>query len=115
MTHDEQVSMYMKLTKEELVELVIHGREILLRLAYPLYSVGGRLSQIAGELGQQARRRGDRSKRCSRCHKSFRYGHGTGKRETAMFCTPKCQKAQAYAEEKNRAAFGVGLTRQAGE
>jgi hypothetical protein len=34
------------------------------------------------------------------CGNWFKYGPGTGHRETAEYCSPKCQKAHAYSKTK---------------
>ena len=42
---------------------------------------------------------------CARpgCTEWFKYGPGTNRRETARYCTPKCQKADAYMKSKTGA------------
>ena len=39
-------------------------------------------------------------RRCAYCPNWFAYGPGTGRRETAIYCSPKCQKAHQYAKMK---------------
>lgn len=39
-------------------------------------------------------------RRCVYCSTWFTYGPGTGRRETARYCSPKCQKAHQYAKKK---------------
>ena len=36
------------------------------------------------------------------CGEWFTFGPGTGRRETAEYCSPKCQKAHAYDKSKSR-------------
>lgn len=36
------------------------------------------------------------------CGEWFWYGGGTGRRKTAIFCTPKCQKAYYYGVRAGR-------------
>ncbi|MDP6781218.1 MAG: hypothetical protein QGH32_05635 [Alphaproteobacteria bacterium] len=37
---------------------------------------------------------------CAQCGIWFKYGPGTGRRSTAVYCSPKCQSADAYAKRK---------------
>lgn len=37
---------------------------------------------------------------CARCGDWFKHGPGTGRRSTAIYCSPKCQGADAYAKRK---------------
>jgi hypothetical protein len=39
-------------------------------------------------------------KKCEFCPNWFKFGPGTGKRETAIYCSPKCQKAHQYQKKK---------------
>lgn len=43
---------------------------------------------------------GVRLKRCPHCNSVFGIGKGTYHRSTAVFCSPKCQNAAAYARRK---------------
>lgn len=45
---------------------------------------------------------GSKIRRCAfpTCGKPFAYGTGTGRRETAQYCSPKCRKAHEYARRK---------------
>jgi hypothetical protein len=43
----------------------------------------------------------EKHKACLWCKTWFPYGPGTGRRETALYCSPRCQKAQAYQKTKN--------------
>jgi hypothetical protein len=45
---------------------------------------------------------GAQLKLCARpgCGEWFKYGSGTGRRETAEYCDPRCQKAHAYQRQK---------------
>ena len=43
---------------------------------------------------------GAQLKKCLWCSNWFKYGPGTGHRQTAVYCSPKCQKAHAYAKTK---------------
>ena len=45
--------------------------------------------------------KGERQKACELCKTWFAYGPGTGRRETAMYCSPKCQKAHTYQLRKD--------------
>jgi hypothetical protein len=46
---------------------------------------------------------GVRLKRCPRCLSVFGIGSGTYHRTTAVFCSPRCQNATAYARRNTRA------------
>ncbi len=39
-------------------------------------------------------------RRCAYCPNWFAYGPGTRRRKTAIYCSPKCQKAHQYAKMK---------------
>jgi predicted RNA-binding Zn ribbon-like protein len=45
---------------------------------------------------------GGQFKSCIRpgCGRYFGYGPGTGRRETALYCSPRCQKAHDYQKRK---------------
>ena len=42
----------------------------------------------------------EQHRRCLWCETWFAYGPGTGRRNTAIYCTPKCQNAHAYQKVK---------------
>jgi hypothetical protein len=39
-------------------------------------------------------------RKCEFCPNWFKFGPGTGKRETAVYCSPRCQKAHQYQKKK---------------
>ena len=39
-------------------------------------------------------------RKCLRCFKPFPFGTGTARRNTAIYCSPKCQKSHAYAKRQ---------------
>lgn len=43
---------------------------------------------------------GAKLRKCRWCPEFFKYGPGTGHRNTAVYCSPKCQKAHAYARRE---------------
>jgi hypothetical protein len=49
-------------------------------------------------------RQNEQHRSCVRCGTFFRFGPGTGRRETALFCGSKCQQANAYEARKAAAA-----------
>ena len=43
---------------------------------------------------------GGKLRKCKWCPQYFKYGSGTGRRKTAEYCSPKCQKAHTYARRE---------------
>ena len=41
-------------------------------------------------------------RQCEFCHIWFKFGPGTGRRNTARYCSSKCQSAHAYIQRKKR-------------
>ena len=65
-------------------------------------AAGGLVRSGACKLLDEVTRGANPPKRCKRpgCPEYFTYGAGTGRRETAEYCSPKCQKAHEYTRRK---------------
>ncbi|MEE8280150.1 MAG: hypothetical protein V3R55_05555 [Alphaproteobacteria bacterium] len=94
---DEVAEAYNRLNFGNLALRLAHDR----RTPWPhLEIVPTKLLDAMWAQFAQAVSKNERHKACLRCGAWFAYGPGTGKRNTAIYCSAKCQKAHQYAKKK---------------